>query len=321
MSNDSLDSPVRTTPIALPGGWSGRVLVECHISSPDGTGGIVLPEYEDWRPWLERLVTDSGSLPDYSVLKYSKTNEVCRARITWNNGAHDHRLDAVCKRTRVAGFGGALASRLRPSRARRNFDRAERLIRAGIGTAIPLAMLEHRSHPTEAWLVTEFLGDVVDLDLIALTLLSQLDPTRSAKSKSALVDAVVELFARLAELNLHHRDLKASNILIADWDRPDRKPRPILVDLDGLRGRRWWRPSERRQPLIRLAASLLDYATVGRTDQARFLRRHLARGGHTRDDWKEHFRDLSRRAIRYSQRAQLRKGRKLDGHAGARLRT
>jgi hypothetical protein len=165
--------------------------------------------------------------------------------------------------------------------------------------------------------VTEYLGDVVDLDLIALTLLPQLDRERSYAAKSALIDAVVELFVRLAELDLHHRDLKASNILIADWDRPGSRPRPMLVDLDGLHPRRWWRPSERRQPLVRLAASLLDHTAVTLSDKARFLRRYLARTGDVRSNSKKRFGDLSREAVGYARRAQLRKGGKLDGHVGS----
>ncbi len=318
MPNDPPGPAVSAVSIALSGGWSGRVLVEDRAASPARAGGGGLPDCGSWRPWLEQLIAHPADLPGYSVLKFSKTAEVFRAGLAWSGGANDRRMDVICKRATIGGFGRGLLARWRPSRARRNFDRGLALLRAGIGTALPLATLERRARPGEAWLVTEHLADLVDLDLVVLTRLPRLDSRQSFKVKSALLDAVIELFSRLASLGLHHRDLKASNILIANWDDPGQGLRAVLVDLDGLRRRRWWRPSERRQPLIRLAASLLGYPAITRTDHLRFLRRYLPPTGRGGAQWKAHFRSLARGATRYANRAQGRKTHKLDGHTGSR---
>lgn len=267
---------------------------------------------EVWRPWLNQLVADPALLPGYSVLKYSKNGEVFRARF---GGGHDQPIDVVCRFSRSDGRGASLLKR--PSRAQRNLRRAVRLLHVGIDTAVPLARIERTARPRSSWLVTEFVADVVDLDQIVLSLLPQLDRRALHRVKAALSEALVELFARLYDTRLYHRDLKASNILFTYWDGRGGPVGTMLVDLDGLHHRRWWAAGRRWQPLVRVAASLRDYPALYRTDFARFLRQYLSRVGIPTAEWKAHFRRLAREAAAYAQRSQHRKSNKLDGFTGA----
>jgi hypothetical protein len=115
---------------------------------------------------------------------------------------------------------------------------------------------------------------------------------------------------------LTHRDFKASNILLDKWDGVGGQANVWLVDLDGLGRRKFAYGVRRWESVVRLAASLLGYTAVTRSDYCRFLQAYLARMGSPRTDWKLHFRKLSRQARDYVQRAGRRKAHKLDGYQG-----
>ncbi len=210
----------------------------------------------------------------------------------------------------------SLFAALRTTRERANYDRGLMLLRAGIATALPLALLESPGLVREAWLVTAYVSDVVDLDQLALTLLPRLGADRVRAVKAAVVAAVVELFERMERHGLRHRDLKASNILLTNWDGPAEDMRVWIMDLEGLRPRRLWDSNRRWQPLIRLGASLLGYASVTRGDYARFVGAYLSRIGFPQDSWRHRYRTLSKRATDYARRSRRRKSHKLDGYTG-----
>ena len=326
------------TPIELSRGIRGEILTECRLPTRHCPVPRNLPSFTEWRPWLAQLVTDPAALPGYATLKYSKSGEVFRARFPGPGDPHAATLDVACRyfpvnetqkrrktQTQKTENGcsflrfcvSVFLRFFRPSRASRNLLRARRLLQVGIDTPVPLAWIERTTPPRSSWLVTEFVANVVDLDQIVLTLLPRMDRRARRKARNGVVDAVVELLARLDRAGLHHRDLKASNILMTNWEGRETRPRPMLVDLDGLHPRRWWDRRRRWQPLIRLAASLRDYPGLTRTDFARFLHRYLSQIGRPKAEWKTHFRRLTRDATEYVQRSQLRKTRKLDGFTGA----
>jgi tRNA A-37 threonylcarbamoyl transferase component Bud32 len=204
--------------------------------------------------------------------------------------------------------------RVRRTRERRNFDRALALFQAGVNTALPLALLEQRGPQRGAWLITQFLPDAVDLDQVVLLLLPQLPLDRARAVRNKLITSLVEMLHRLETHNLHHRDLKASNFLVTNWDAASGEPRIWIVDLDGLSLHRPLIARKRWQPLMRLAASLLGYHTISRTDYTRFLKVYLTRMDAPHAEWKTRFRELQRRAAAYVRRAQRRKRHKLDGY-------
>lgn len=301
-----------TEVIELPEGWSGRVVTRRPGAVPQDGIRSNLPTIDQWPPFLSQLTLDPAALPGYAVLKYSEHGEVFRAQI----GVGDSALDVICKKRSVRGFSDGLINALRGSREQRNCDRAMMLLEAGIPTALPLAVVKRRRPRCEAWLVTEFVPGLVDLDEVVLRLLPRLERRHVRRAKDAIVKAVVGLLEQMARHGLTHRDLKASNILLDNWDGAGGPANVWLVDLDGLGRRRFAYGVRRWEPVIRLAASLLGYAAVTRSDYCRFLQAYLAQMGSPRTDWKRHFRGLSRQARAYTQRAGRRKAHKLDGYPG-----
>jgi hypothetical protein len=285
-------------PVKLSDGWSGLVFDSHHA-------------VRTWREFLEELVHGPGKLPGYALLKHSRDRQVIRTEMP----AVDGRC-VVGRYVRAAGLQ-AWVDRIRGSAARRDARRLRALAKDGIETSNPLAFVERRASVAESWLVTSFLSDAADLDRVALTLLPQLPPTRSHRLRAALATAVATLVSSLERAGWRHRDLKASNVLICDWAGDCGPSQAAVVDLEGLRRRRPWSFGSRTQPLIRLAASLLDYSTVTPTDYVRFLRAYLPAVGRQEDEWRILFRHLSPKALRYAREAKRRKAHKLDGYSGA----
>ncbi len=301
-----------TTVIELPEGWSGRVVTRRPGTVPQDGIRFNLPTIEQWLPFLNLLTSDPAALPGYTVLKYSEHGEVFRAQLTVGDGA----LEVICKKRHVRGFPDRLINALRASREQRSCDRALMLLEAGIRTALPLAVAERHRPRCEAWLVTEFVPGLVDLDEVVLRLLPRLEPRHRRKAKDAIVKAIVDLLEQMARHGLKHRDLKASNILLEHWDGAGRPVDVWLVDLDGLHRCKFAHRVRRWDSVMRLAASLLGYTAVTRSDYCRFLQAYLTRMGWSQADWKGHFRKLSRQARAYTQRAGRRKTHKLDGYPG-----
>lgn len=300
-----------TTPITLPGGWSGCIVGDCGGKNKVSVVREDRPGKADWEAFLRLLVTESSALEGYAPLKCSDAGEVLRARLSW----HDQSIEVICKQSRVRGALRKLIGSFRMSRERRNFKRGMTLLETGIGTAAPLAVIERRRGLRRGWLITAYLADAVDLDLVLLSLLPRADASRTRRIRTGLVAAVAELFDRLARSGWHHRDLKASNILLTNWDGAGGPVRTYLVDLDGLQFRGRVNLERRLRAVIRLAASVHGYPGVTLSDRARFLREYLGRLGSEPMAWRSHFRDLGRRSADYVRRSQRRKVNKLDGFA------
>lgn len=295
--------------LALRDGWSALVLTSCQGLAPPMSSSTTPPDDTDWRAFVEQLIHDSRALDRYALLKYSDSGEVLSARWTWPGGE----MDVIAKQNRVFGWRRSMGVMFRATRARRNFERALRLLRDGIDTPVPLALLERRGGSGEAWLVCPFVHDMVDLDQILLTLLPRVDARSLRRVKNRIIDRVADLFARLQQCGWHHRDLKASNVLLTRWDRAE--ARVLLVDLDGLRRRRR-RSAINLKSVVRLAASVRMYSGVSTTDGARFIRRLLTSIHGAPTGWRDALRTTSARARAYNQRAAGRKRNKLDGFDG-----
>lgn len=280
---------IRTT---LPGGWRAVF----WLSDPQNESAL--------REFLTKLIADPARLPGYASLKYSASGEVLRADGPPGSGM----AQVVCKLSRASTLG-----RLLPSRARKNARRAQVLRSAGINTPQPLALLERGR---ESWLITKYLPDLIDLDQFALAMLPRMERQESHRWKTKGIGRVVDLFARVMQSGLHHRDLKASNILLYGVRATNSDMDCIILDLDGLRT---WVPGHRtaeRARLTRLAASLLQYRSITRPDYVRFLRTYLQTTGRDAEHWRTWFRELGQHASDYNRRARTRKADKLDGYAG-----
>jgi len=296
--------------VALSDGWSALVLRECHVMAQDQGVPPELPSERDWRAFLDQVVRKASELDDYALLKYSDNGEVLSARWTWSSGT----MPIIAKRSRTHGFRQSIAAMLRPTRARRNFIRASHLLHDGIDTALPFALVERGGVAREAWLVSVFVNNLIDLDQIVMTWLPRADARSVRHIKDRLIERVALLFSRLQQAGWYHRDLKASNIMLTNWDRDD--ARVWLVDLDGLRcGRRHHQIDLR--PVVRLAASLRPYRSVSTTDGVRFVKKMIESLGKDSPGWRKVLRTVATRAVAYNRRAQGRKAGKLDGFDGA----
>jgi len=294
--------------IELDQAWSADVLVSCSGLDRDCAIGTHLPNADAWRAFLNAFLKDATLMPGYGLLKYSRAGEVCRVSFPLPSGE----CTVVCKRSRVLGLR-RLWSRFRPSRERRNFDRGFALLRSGIDTALPLAVIERRGPRREAWLITEFLADVVDLDQIASRFLATLEPARRRSVKNALIEAAAGTILRFRAAGWYHRDFKASNVLVESWNVAAKRPRIFIVDTDGVRSRK---PLDSWQPVVRLVASLRHHAALTRSDLARFLRGYIEQSGEPVAGWKQCFRRIDRESARYVRASLGRKSGKFDAFGG-----
>lgn len=298
---------ITTETVEVAGSWRGQVTV--GIDNPSTAHAV--PTGSQWRSMLESFLQDPFAISDGVTLKYSLGAEVLRGTL---RGAPTP-LDVVVKHHTACGWSGRLSGIVSGSHGKRNFDRAVALLSTGVSTAIPLAWIE-RSRPTpESWLITAFAPDLIDLDHIALSLLPQLDPHRTRSVKCAMIEGVARLYRGLAEGRWHHRDLKASNVLLRHWNTDGRTPEAWLVDLDGLSRSSAIRPRTERQRLVRLGASLRSYASVTRTDYIRFLKAYRCHD-RSREERRQEFRALAEAAQRYAARSTHRKSHKIDGYTG-----
>jgi hypothetical protein len=286
-------------------GWRGRIYMH-RQSSP-----LTVEEAStaEWLDFLDRLITSPAKLPQMQRLKLDADAQVIQA--VMDRAGRPRAV--VCKYSRACGIRARVSGWLRGSRASRNADRATALLGAGINTASPLAWLERRWPAPESWLVCEFVPALIDVDHIALRELPRLSPCDARRAKDRLIDAITELLVRLTSARLSHRDFKASNILVTRSEEPSRYADAWLLDLDGLT-QRWARDlTTLLRPVVRLTASLSQYATLTRTDLARLLKRlvPLVQGG--ANGWREAFRIVSTEAVKYTRAARTRKKDKLDG--------
>ena len=165
-------------------------------------------------------------------------------------------------------------------------------------------------------MVAQRVDGLVDLDQVALMSLARIDTARSRVIRNQCISAIVDFLVALEQAGLAHRDLKASNILLASWDDAAIETRVVLVDLDGLAPRVTWNEQRRRKTLVRLAASLLQYQSITRADYGRFLKQYITSIGATGSKWKVLYRQLTQQARSYVGRARGRKKDKIDGFGG-----
>jgi tRNA A-37 threonylcarbamoyl transferase component Bud32 len=177
--------------------------------------------WREVRHWLSGFASGAGRafLADPQavfatgqVLKAGNTAAVRRVSVEGHSW--------IVKRYNVKGLGHRLRQSLKPrSRARNAWRWGQHLHAAGVPTARPLALLEHRCGPLRgaAYLVMEDLGDR-----------SLRDAVGAGPPLAAWVAAVTELFLELQRLGLAHGDTKATNFIVVG-------ERVALIDLDAMR--------------------------------------------------------------------------------------
>jgi tRNA A-37 threonylcarbamoyl transferase component Bud32 len=186
------------------------------------------------------------------------------------------RLDLPCgralvlKRDKRAGQRGR-GRRLLKTRSLAAFRKGHALLARGIASVRPAAAadLRRRGRLRDTLLVTE---------PVAGTKLSDwLRGGPPARARRQLVRSLAQMIRRMHDAGFSHRDLKAPNILVVS--RGPCGPRPVLVDLDGLRAGLGVSTGRRTKDLMRLSVSLDEWGVARQTDRLRFLRAYLGRRG------------------------------------------
>jgi tRNA A-37 threonylcarbamoyl transferase component Bud32 len=126
--------------------------------------------------------------------------------------------------------------------------------------------------PREGYLAVEWLEVAENLHLWAWQLADRAAADRFRRAAQC-AESLGRLLGRMHSRHVSHRDLKGSNLLVAD--SPD-GPRTWLIDTDGVRIRAHLSARRRAADLARLATSVEAHPWVSRTVRWRFLQAYAA---------------------------------------------
>jgi tRNA A-37 threonylcarbamoyl transferase component Bud32 len=176
----------------------------------------------EWPALLQQIEADG-----LEVMKRGKSGDVLAADIILAGRP----LSVVIKRPRRRYWYRYLNEIGRGARARRAWYKAWNLIVRNIPTAWPLLLMEKRrcGYVTDTVLICE---RVPGKDM-AVAELDAMDPER----REMLFRRTGKILQKIESFGFSHFDAKASNWIVYDDDKTG--PQPILVDVDGVRHRRW----------------------------------------------------------------------------------
>ena len=208
-------------------GWRGLFFKQAKYPRPWSNVSRMTFTHAEWEhEWpqlLRRIEADQ-----LDVIKRSRSGDVLSGSLTLGGRP----LGVVIKRPRRRYWYRYLNEIGRGARARRAWMKAWKMIFRNVPSAWPLLMMERRK-----------LGYVVDTIIVfervpgptlAKVDLDALPPER----RDMLLRRVGRILRRIESLGFSHFDAKASNwIVLPDDGR--RGEAPVLVDIDGVRQRRW----------------------------------------------------------------------------------
>ncbi|HEY3303573.1 MAG TPA: lipopolysaccharide kinase InaA family protein [Candidatus Binatia bacterium] len=200
------------------------------VSAADGLAGWVRKELPE--NLFAELIRDPDSLlnhPSSLTVKDGHKTKVVRHIF------HDGRgvtLNVIVKRFQYKTGLRRLRFFFFPSPALRSLRGALLLQSKGVLVARPLAALEYRDWKKlgTSYYVSEEVGDSRSLKDLWPAFVRTLPRKKRPGLRRALLRDLARLLARLHSMNIYHRDLKNSNILIQGWAGDER--RLFLVDLD-----------------------------------------------------------------------------------------
>lgn len=166
---------------------------------------------------IERLDESLKNAP--TILKDDTTSTVARVNIDGK--------PIVIKRSNTKNAFHFIRRLFHWSRAKKNWDYAQRLHSLNISTFEPIAVVEERYGPLRgrSYFLCNYLEGVEALYFFAHGALPQ------PNWKEVATDIVI-LIKRLAKDNLYHQDLNLSNIILVN-------NKPFLIDLDSMRSYRF----------------------------------------------------------------------------------
>ena len=282
-ANTTLLKPVLGS-LRLEKHWRGEVLLQ--LGDCGDVFGQSWPRVTvgDWA----KAVADPNRLFERAgpgqMLKAGNSNTVVQRQLELGEA----QVEVVCKLSRRRNLLRRVHGLFRRSRPSRNWQMGWDLLKEGIATALPVAMLEKR---------------VAGLRLAAVIVTVSLLPGKTLEHfmrKDAagltlgayrrLTGKLAELIGRLHGRDFFHRDLKGVNIFVhLDGTQ---EVSLYLIDLDGCyhdgRGYR-----KKVKSVGRLATSSLDWPTAGASDRLRFLKIYLRCCGQDQNDWKKWWRSIN----------------------------
>ncbi len=263
------------------GGWRGMGVLRCKHPRAESRASQLVFDVDWWRQQFSdplRWFADEGD--EAAACKTSHSGLVRRALFEHPDGP----VPVIIKRPRARNWKRQVAQWLSASRSVRGWRVGHALLHRDVATARPLAVLERRIGPVvfDSLLVTEAIPGAMDLEAFLARKHEELSPTAWHRFKRMLADELAMLVRRLHERGFHHRDCKASNILVVE--HPELKL--LWIDMDGLRKARFESVSRNLHPLMRLHVSLLELPGLTTTDRVRFLRRYFARFGASPSQWR-----------------------------------
>ena len=229
--------------------------------------------------------------PQARVLKDSRTTRLIETTMV----VHGRPTAVVYKRFNRKKWIDPVLAIFRPSRAWRSWQAGQHLASRGLPTPQNLAFIARRRKPWfspfqgvlphETYLITVKQQGAITLSEFVFRVLPTLDEARMHAEAERLSTALAKLVRQLHERSLSHRDLKASNILIAPAAGPGEEALS-LIDLVGVRLKDPLPMHRRIQNLARLSVSLADAPGRTRTASLRFLRAYLPHRLSKPDEWK-----------------------------------
>ncbi len=180
---------------------------------------------EDWkRAWP--LLWKQIESDQLTVIKRSPSGDVLEGEVILGGRP----IGVIVKRPRRKLWHRFLIEMIRPGRARRAWTKAWRLVVRDIPTAWPMLLMEKRAfgYVTDALIVFEKIPaksmNHVDLD------------SMTRPQRDLIFHRMGRLLRRLELDGLSHRDTKSSNWMVLLDEKTG--PMPLLIDVDGLSGRR-----------------------------------------------------------------------------------
>ena len=206
--------------------WRGVFFKRAKYPRPwSAVGGMTFDAGQWEKAWpdlLGRIEADK-----LEVIKRSRSGDVLGGQVTLAGTP----VDVIVKRPRRRYWYRYLNEIGRGARARRAWLKSWKMIARNVPCAWPLLLMERRRF-----------GYVVDTFIVFERVPG---PTLSAADLDAIEPAgrdmlfrrVGRVLRRIEELGFSHFDAKSSNWIIRADAR--RGPSPVLVDIDGIRQRRW----------------------------------------------------------------------------------
>ncbi len=208
------------------GPWNGFFFKQDKHPRPWSDASRLQIDRENWTTALPQLLADmeQDRLP---VIKRSKSGDVLSADVKLGGRT----MPIIIKRPRRRYWYRYINEIGRGARARRAWKKAWNLIVRNVPTAWPLLLLEKRKfgYVTDCLIVFER----VPGRTLSSENLDAIEPAR----RDQLFRRIGRLLRKIEQFGFSHFDAKASNWIV----RPDEKrgPGPVLIDVDGIRRRRW----------------------------------------------------------------------------------